>query len=129
MGAVLFASLLRGSLSTMIIGIDPGLAGAYAVYAGGVGVSVHDLPTLEVVVNGSNKKQLDLHKLFTMLRTYQVMCPHVVIEQVNAMPKQGITSAFNFGFTNGAIYSMVVGLGYQVSTVVPSVWKRAMGIN
>lgn len=112
----------------MIIGIDPGLSGAYAVYMGGAGVCPHDLPTLTVTVNKKQKVQLDLHRLYAMLKTYSVMSPHVVIEQVNAMPKQGITSAFNFGFTNGAIYALVIALGYPVTMVPPSVWKKAMGI-
>jgi crossover junction endodeoxyribonuclease RuvC len=111
----------------MIIGIDPGVKGAYAVYMNQA-VDCHDLPTLTIKVNKSEKVQLDLHRLYQMLKCYEVFSPHVVIEQVNAMPKQGITSAFNFGFTNGALHSMIVCLGYPLSTITPGVWKRAMGI-
>jgi crossover junction endodeoxyribonuclease RuvC len=42
-----------------------------------------------------------------------------VIEQVTAMPKQGVTSMFRFGYSSGGIYGAVVALGLPVSFVRP----------
>ena len=44
-----------------------------------------------------------------MLREARVN--QVVIEQVSAMPKQGVASTFRFGYACGAIYGAVVALG------------------
>ena len=40
----------------------------------------------------------------------------------------GATSAFNFGFTTGAIHGILAGLGIPYRTVVPVVWKRYFGL-
>ena len=112
----------------MIIGIDPGLSGAVCLL-GGDRLEVFDLPTIERVVNGKAKRQLDLHSLVNDLRC----CPlsavkFVLIEQVSAMPGQGVTSSFNFGFTAGAIQGVVTALGFPLRTVHPQVWKRKFGL-
>ena len=44
----------------------------------------------------------------------------VVVEQVNAMPGQGVTSMFNFGQTFGAIKGVCAALGLPIYFVRPS---------
>jgi len=112
----------------VIIGIDPGLSGAVCLLDG-ERLEVFDLPTTERVVNGKTKRQLDLHSLANDLRC----CPlarirFVLIEQVSAMPGQGVTSSFNFGFTAGAIQGVAAALGFPLRTVHPQVWKRKFGL-
>ena len=112
----------------MIIGIDPGLSGAVCLLDGDR-LEVFDLATTERVVNGKTKRQLDLHSLANDLRC----CPlalvrFVLVEQVAAMPGQGVTSSFNFGFTAGAIQGVVAALGFPLRTVHPQVWKRKFGL-
>ena len=48
----------------------------------------------------------------------------VVVEQVNAMPGQGVTSMFNFGQTFGAIKGVCAALGLPIFFVRPSKWKK-----
>ena len=48
----------------------------------------------------------------------------VVVEQVNAMPGQGVTSMFNFGQTFGAIKGICAALGLPIFFVRPSKWKK-----
>ena len=48
----------------------------------------------------------------------------VVIEQVNAMPGQGVTSMFNFGQTFGAIKGICATLQLPIFFVRPSKWKK-----
>ena len=116
----------------MILGIDPGLSGAVAAYGlclGGATLEVFDLPTTERVVNGKTKRQLDLHALANDLRCFPLsLVKFAIIEQVSAMPGQGVTSSFNFGFTAGAIQGVVAALGIPIRTVSPQVWKRKFGL-
>jgi len=51
----------------------------------------------------------------------------VVIEDVNAMPKQGVTSSFNFGMSKGVILGVVQALSVPYELVKPVVWKRKQG--
>ena len=48
----------------------------------------------------------------------------VIVEQVNAMPGQGVTSMFNFGQTFGAIKGICAALGLPIFFVRPLKWKK-----
>src|SRR6185295_14908392 len=48
----------------------------------------------------------------------------VVIERVNAFPKQGVSSSFRFGMGLGIIHGVVAALGFRMVEVAPTVWKR-----
>ena len=48
----------------------------------------------------------------------------VVVEQVNAMPGQGVTSMFNFGQTFGVIKGICAALKIPIYFVRPSKWKK-----
>ena len=78
----------------MIIGIDPGLSGAIAwVSEDGHLIRVADMPTVEV--NG--KKKVSPQMLVSMLEEHDDLIRLAAIEEVGAMPGQGVTSMFNFG--------------------------------
>ncbi len=90
-----------------IIGIDPGLSGAIAVVQNNKVLAIYDMP---VMTEGKkNKKQLNSAQLVNIIRenTENEDEIAVVVEQVNAMPGQGVTSMFNFGQTFGAIKGFV----------------------
>jgi len=53
----------------------------------------------------------------------------VVLEQVHAMPKQGVTSSFHFGQGYGALQGIVGAFGLPVTLVRPQLWKKALGLN
>ena len=83
----------------MIVGIDPGISGAVAWVSdeGGFLLSAMDMPTLEV--NG--KMKVNPHILASDLSFRK---PKIaVIEEVGAMPGQGVTSMFNFGYSAGIL--------------------------
>ena len=48
----------------------------------------------------------------------------IIVEQVNAMPGQGVTSMFNFGQTFGAIKGICAALGLSIFFVRPAKWKK-----
>ena len=73
-----------------------------------------------------NKKQLNSAHLVKLLRDNLIENEEtsVVVEQVNAMPGQGVTSMFNFGQTFGAIKGICASLGLPIFFVRPSKWKK-----
>ena len=73
-----------------------------------------------------NKKQLNSAQLVNILKEniQDKEESAVVVEQVNAMPGQGVTSMFNFGQTFGAIKGVCAALELPIFFVRPSKWKK-----
>ena len=107
-----------------IIGIDPGLSGAIAVLED---IKVLNLFEMPVMAEGKkNKRQLNSAQLVNIIKenTNEDEEIAVIVEQVNAMPGQGVTSMFNFGQTFGAIKGVCAALGLPIFFVRPSKWKK-----
>ena len=107
-----------------IIGIDPGLNGAIAVLQNNKVSQIHDVP---VMTDGKkNKRQLNSAQLVKLLNDnfQDEVDTVVVVEQVNAMPGQGVTSMFNFGQTFGAIKGICAALNLPIFFVRPAKWKK-----
>ena len=107
-----------------IIGIDPGLSGAIAVLENNKVLSIFDMPVMSE--GKKNKRQLNSAQLVKLLKDNILKNEEisVVVEQVNAMPGQGVTSMFNFGQTFGAIKGVCAALGLPIFFVRPSKWKK-----
>ena len=69
----------------MILGIDPGLSGALALYHS-ARLSIIDIPTTERKVNNKLKRQVDLRQLAVWLDMQKPYIEFAIIEQVSAMP-------------------------------------------
>ena len=107
-----------------IVGIDPGLSGAIAILKENKVLGIFDMP---VMAEGKkNKKQLNSAQLVNILKEniQDKEESAVVVEQVNAMPGQGVTSMFNFGQTFGAIKGVCAALNLPIFFVRPSKWKK-----
>ena len=107
-----------------IIGIDPGLSGAIAVMHDKKVINMYDMP---VMAEGKkNKRQLNSSQLVNIIKENinEDEDTIVVVEQVNAMPGQGVTSMFNFGQTFGAIKGVCAALKLPIFFVRPSKWKK-----
>ena len=107
-----------------IIGIDPGLNGAIAILDG---IKIKDIFDIPVMTEGKkNKRQLNSAQLVKLLKDNIVDDENtiMVVEQVNAMPGQGVTSMFNFGQTFGAIKGICAALGLPIFFVRPAKWKK-----
>lgn len=107
----------------MIVGIDPGLTGAIAVI--GERVDAWDIPVLLKKVNAHELREIlrDIHYGDT-LSNIEMIC----IEQVNAMPGQGVTSMFNFGKTVGSIDAVASLMKVPIVYVRPAKWKKDLGL-
>ena len=107
-----------------IIGMDPGLSGALAVLENNKVLNIFDMPVMSE--GKKNKRQLNSAQLVCLIKenikTNEEVI--VVVEQVNAMPGQGVTSMFNFGQTFGAIKGICAALGLPIFFVRPSKWKK-----
>lgn len=119
----------------MIIGIDPGLTGALSLIDGEDCYGVWDMPVSAKVHGKGNEVNAPL--LADLLREIVevALChapddqyPTVAVEQVSAMPGQGVSSMFGFGRSAGVIDGVAAGLGLRVVRVTPQRWKRAYGL-
>ena len=109
----------------MIIGIDPGISGAIAwVSDSGHLIRVADMPTIEV----HGKKKVSPQQLVAMLEEHDDLIKMVAIEDVGAMPGQGVTSMFGFGYSAGILAGVCAGLKLPVSLYRPATWKRAAAV-
>ena len=107
-----------------IIGIDPGLNGAIAILENNKVLNIFEIPVMSE--GKKNKRQLNSALLASLLRENITNNDEVavVVEQVNAMPGQGVTSMFNFGQTFGAIKGICATLDLPIFFVRPSKWKK-----
>ncbi len=107
-----------------VIGIDPGLSGAIAILENNKVLGIFDMPVMSE--GKKNKRQLNSAQLVNIIKENIMKDEEitVVVEQVNAMPGQGVTSMFNFGQTFGAIKGVCAALNLPIFFVRPSKWKR-----
>ena len=110
----------------LIIGIDPGISGAICFFENGEIKDVIDMP---VMAEGKkNKKQINGSQIFneisTRIKNYKAENINVVIEQVSAMPGQGVTSMFNFGQSFGVLKGICAAMQLPVFLVRPAKWKK-----
>ena len=108
----------------IIFGIDPGLSGAIAILHKKKVLNLYEMPVMSE--GKKNKKQLNSAQLVNIIRENSIGDEEiaVVVEQVNAMPGQGVTSMFNFGQTFGAIKGVCAALNLPIFFVRPSKWKK-----
>ncbi len=110
----------------IIIGIDPGLNGAIAVLENNKVLNIFDVPVMPE--GKKNKRQINSAQLVKMLeeiiKDLDKNEVTVVVENVSAMPGQGVTSMFNFGQTFGAIKGICAALSLPIFFVRPAKWKK-----
>ncbi|MEY4441037.1 MAG: hypothetical protein RL442_37 [Pseudomonadota bacterium] len=115
---------------SFIIGIDPGAGGAVAILErNGTLVQVFDMPAVEVIVGGKAKRRVSPEMLAAELRMYNVHGTVAFVEQVGAMPGQGVSSMFAFGEAFGLVKGVLAGMSIPFQTVTPGKWKKALNLN
>jgi crossover junction endodeoxyribonuclease RuvC len=108
----------------IIIGIDPGISGAISVVENKKILEVYDTPTM--IDGKKNKRQINSAQVTNIIKERQKNNSEVivVVEQVNAMPGQGVTSMFNFGQSFGVIKGICAALSLPIYFVRPTKWKK-----
>ena len=110
----------------LIIGIDPGLSGSICFLIDGKILDVIEMPTM--TEGKKNKRQVNGSQVFNEItkrtKEYQKNQVRVVIEQVSAMPGQGVTSMFNFGQSFGVLKGVCTAMQLPMYFVRPAKWKK-----
>lgn len=113
-----------------IIGIDPGASGAIAILdSSGKLVRVFDMPIIEVKVGKAIKRRVAPYFLQDELQLYANEGARAVVEQVGAMPGQGVSSMFAFGEAFGLVKGVLAGMRITTATVIPGRWKKDLKVN
>ncbi len=109
----------------LIIGIDPGISGSICFFEDGKILEVIEMP---VMTEGKkNKKQVNgaqIYNEFLKRISKKDDEIRVVIEQVSAMPGQGVTSMFNFGQSYGILKGICSAMQLPMFFVRPAKWKK-----
>jgi crossover junction endodeoxyribonuclease RuvC len=110
----------------IVLGIDPGLSGALALYNTSEGtVDIIDMPVLEIVRNGKKKREVSAQALANQLVGRNVTA--AFLERVNAMTGQGVTSVFSFGRSSGIVEGVLAAYDIPTTLVTPQAWQKVVG--
>jgi crossover junction endodeoxyribonuclease RuvC len=111
--------------SRVVLGIDPGLDGGLACLTL-VGQCIH-LGVMPVIgKKGEGKREIDGPEIVSWLVRVQDVFDIVgcAIEHVHAMPKQGVTSMFNFGYGYGVVRGILTAHHMKTILVPSTTWKK-----
>ena len=98
------------------LGIDPGASGGAAVID-------EDLKVISLMKFAATER--DISDWF--LEQVPPLDTVAAIEQVHAMPKQGVASSFKFGQSYGFLRAMLIAFGIRFEAVTPGKWQRHLG--
>lgn len=123
---------IRRPSTKCVLGIDPGITGGIALLGnwelvrGGPRRSgrLWDMPSIAKSTGKGN--QVDQYALCFLLN--QIQSRHnvqmVYLEQVHAMPNQGVSGVFSFGRSLGVIEAAIAAYKIPVTMVTPQKWKK-----
>tara|TARA_B100001287_G_scaffold180262_1_gene151989 strand:+ start:694 stop:1188 length:495 start_codon:yes stop_codon:yes gene_type:complete len=110
----------------LIIGIDPGISGSICFLKDGKILDVVEMPTM--TDGKKNKRQVNGSQIYNeiskRINRAENQDIRVVIEQVSAMPGQGVTSMFNFGQSFGILKGLCSAMQLPMYFVRPAKWKK-----
>ena len=110
----------------LIIGIDPGISGSICFLEDGKILDVIEMPTM--TEGKKNKRQVNGAQIYNeiseKINKIEKKNVRVVIEQVSAMPGQGVTSMFNFGQSFGILKGICSAMQLSMFFVRPAKWKK-----
>jgi len=114
----------------LIIGIDPGISGSICFFEDGKILDVVEMPTM--IEGKKNKRQVNGAQIYNeILKRIEKKEKHnirIIIEQVSAMPGQGVTSMFNFGQSFGILKGICSAMQLPMFFVRPAKWKKYFGL-
>ena len=114
-----------------VLGIDPGLEGAFALYDTDRPndlLMVEDMPVVKRTVGKMQRPRLDMPKLEETIASYcdEHKVDLVTIEDPGTRPRQSGTMAFGFGL--GAVHAFMFAKRLRVEIVVPTKWKKTLRV-
>ena len=110
----------------LIISIDPGISGSLCFFEEGKIIDVIEMPNM--AAGKKNKRQVNGAQIYNeislRIKNINKKDIRVVIEQVSAMPGQGVTSMFNFGQSFGVLKGICSAMQLSMYFVRPAKWKK-----
>ena len=110
----------------LIIAIDPGISGSLCFFEEGKIIDIIEMPNM--AAGKKNKRQVNGAQIYNeislRIKNFQKEDIKVVIEQVSAMPGQGVTSMFNFGQSFGVLKGICSAMQLPMYFVRPAKWKK-----
>ena len=110
----------------IIIGIDPGISGSICFFEDGKVTDIVEMPNM--ADGKKNKRQVNGAQIYNeislRIKNFQKEDIKVVIEQVSAMPGQGVTSMFNFGQSFGVLKGICSAMQLSTYFIRPAKWKK-----
>ena len=110
----------------LIIGIDPGISGSICFFEDGKVIDIIEMPSM--AEGKKNKKQVNgsqiCNEINSRIKKLNKQEIKVVIEQVSAMPGQGVTSMFNFGQSFGVLKGICSAMELPMYFIRPAKWKK-----
>ena len=114
----------------IISGIDPVISGSICFFEDGKILDVLEMPTM--IDGKQNKKQVNGAQIYNEISSkimgIEKQNLRVIIEQVSAMPGQGVTSMFNFGQSFGILKGICSAMQLPMYFVRPAKWKKYFGL-
>ena len=109
----------------LIIAIDPGISGSICFFEDGKILEVLEMPTM--TEGKKSKRQVNGAQIYNEILKRiagSEKQTRVIIEQVSAMPGQGVTSMFNFGQSYGILKGICSAMQLPMIFVRPAKWKK-----
>ena len=110
----------------IIIGIDPGISGSICFFEDGKVTDIVEMPNM--AEGKKNKRQVNgaqiYNEISSRIKNFNKEDIKVVIEQVSAMPGQGVTSMFNFGQSFGVLKGICSAMQLSTYFIRPVKWKK-----
>ena len=112
---------------TTILSVDPGLSGALAFMDVDGNIETIDMPVHRLKRNGKTKREVDRYELARIIDAHAPIS-HAFVEQVGAMPGQGVSSVFQFGRSLGIVEGVLAANFIPTDYVTPRKWRSALGV-
>ena len=107
-----------------LIGIDPGATGAIVVMTPKFDlIEWAVMPTIKL----GTQTRVNGAALAAILVEFDA--GHAYLEQVGAMPGQGVSSMFSFGHAAGTAAGVLAALQITTTLVTPQAWKKRAGLS
>lgn len=105
-----------------VLGIDVGASGAIVLLEDGTPIEWIEMPIMKI----GSATRVNAAALADFIGSS--LCDHVYVEQVGAMPGQGVSSMFNFGHSTGTVMGVLGAIGIPCTLILPQAWKKSQGL-
>lgn len=117
---------------SIVLGIDPGAKGAFAMYdtvSRTIAGRIEDMPTWYQLVGKKKRLRIDAVAVMELAATFEMIGVELaVMEAVGGRGNQPGSSGFVFGYGVGLVYMSLIASRIPIETVAPQTWKRLLNV-